>query len=390
MLNLNSLSQSNADVFRNLDRADGAKDNKVVIKGLSAEDKTKLKGALEGLLKENETHAVLSPVDVEKINAALINLNSNGKSPKGAAYVEFKDNLKFPEPAKKAKEAPAVAAPVKVADVPAPPTAEETAAKEKQSELTKDFRKGKIIYSQNLGLLDKHHIAHNSVAFIQAYNAALEAVRTGKPQEIELEYGSSFHKHIMTYKVEAKEGDDLLKIARQIVANASYKYEEKSVVLGGLANQVAEKVGMGTSAFSTEDLSSNAIGIHAAEQYIRSQAPDPNHPPKDFADKMAKVTPPPRTNDEGDKVADNAIDWALRHGGTLYSQQDAGVKPELFGNRSFSPVKSTGSNVKGADSKEGAFFDSLDKEKPQSMASGTGWAYVPPKPPAVNPYYPKY
>jgi hypothetical protein len=369
MVNLNPLSQNNADILRMLDKADGNKDNKIVLKGLSQENKTSLKSALENILKENETHAVLSPVDKDRVNAALKSLNSKGGTAQGATLLELEDDVK-PVAAKNTD----TELPVMVRIIPPQKSPEE----KRQDDLANRFQHGDIVYSQNFGLIDPAHIPHNALTCIQAYKAAVESVRTGKPQEITIQCGSSFHTQRMTYKIEAKEGDDLLKIARQVAANASYKYEEKSIYLGGIANHIAEVVGMGTSAFSTEDLSSNALGIHAAEVYIRSQVTDPNHPPAEFTAKLAKISAPPEYNQESDKIGSFAKNWAIEHGGTLYSQDESGIKPTLFGNEAgFSPVRSNKSNVKGADPKEAAFYETFEKEKPQSIEKGTGWSYKP-------------
>lgn len=378
MLNLNSVSKAEADILRSLDKSDNknkSADGKIVLNGLSHDDKNILLKTLTKISESTE----LSIEDKTAINFTLKALN--GKEG-GSSFIALKDNEpnKFNFPSPKTKEEKAVSSSVaKEPEVKVnikPLSQEDMDQITKQKSLQSDFKKGTFVYSQNFGLLDKPHIRHNALTFITVYNSALKAVETGKPQELTLQYGKKDFK----YTINPQKGDDLLKLARELTADLSYRYEDSTSYLGGLVNSAAEIFGRGGSAFSTEDLASNALGIHAAEEYIKTLTSTPDAPSQDAIDKLKEIGKPPSTNEKGEKFADWSEDWVVAHAGTLYKESESGLKRESYGNsKQFYPVHSKESGIKTPEKNELDFYrkingESIDRGGHMS-GKGKNWSY---------------
>src|SRR5688572_10252283 len=101
MLNLNSIGKPDAEILRSLDRSDNktsSSDNKIILKGLSQEDKNKLRETLMRVSESTE----LSHEDKVAITFTLKALNGEKG---GASFLELKDskpsNVTFPEPTPK-------------------------------------------------------------------------------------------------------------------------------------------------------------------------------------------------------------------------------------------------------------------------------------------------
>lgn len=206
----------------------------------------------------------------------------------------------------------------------------ERPAKGSSEDLALDFlaAKNKMVYSQNLGFLDGGHVPFYFKAYRQAYAAAQKAVVTGQPQTLTIKAGNHLTHHEMTFEIQPdpqhQKPEDLRKLARSLVASASYRYEANSVLMNGAGNWVGESVGMGQSAFSTEDLSSNALGIWAAEKFVQEHGDNPY--------------PPGVSEDQAQQSGLNRI---LDAAGPLQSEASAKLKRTSFGNDEFTPKRST-------------------------------------------------
>ena len=214
------------------------------------------------------------------------------------------------------------------------------------------YKKDKeYIYSQNFGILDAVHIEGYFGSYRKVYAALEDAKKTGKPQTVKLELGKGV---FVTYKVappgKNASADEMHKLCRSVLIDASYRFEKGTVLLRGAANVMSPKLapwagaaarlaGMpkeqrralveklenaGASAFSTEDLTSNALGMMAAEAYIR---------------KYGNGNGQPKNDKEYKDSLNEAYDHILSKAGKLYKESDAGIKRESFGSTTFIPVR---------------------------------------------------
>jgi hypothetical protein len=398
MLNLGSVSQSDAAILKALDKADNKNndsDNKIVLKNLSQTEKNELKSTLERIGQSTD----LSPEDKTAISFTLKSLNGQKG---GSSFLELKgevNQMNFPRPP--AKAAQVKAEPLKnsepIVNLFDQPVSADTvhvtlitqeqmdeimqlkaAHAKEQADLGNDFKKGKaMVYSQNFGIMDTPHIRHNSLAFITFYNAAVKSAETGQPQSVTMEYG---HGRKFTYSLNAKPGDDFIRMAREIASDASFRYEDSTSYWGGFINKAAEVFGRGSSAFSTEDLASNALGIHAGEEYIKSLTSTPNSPSQETKDKLAGIGAPPSTNPAGEATADWAQNWILAHAGELYKESATGVERTSYGNDSkFYPVHSKLSNINRPNPSELEFYNKINAESAERgghmSGKGNGWHF---------------
>ncbi len=199
-----------------------------------------------------------------------------------------------------------------------------------QRALLQAFQRGDFVYSRNFGILDRDHIAHNAEAYRSAYDAAMRSLATTPPSAstVRFVYGSGTTRFPTEYTITAQRrpgesaADCAHRIAREIVVNASVRYEEHTNI--GINPLIPGAVG--TSAFSTEDLPSNALGMEAAAAYVRGEGVRP-----------------------GESLEDYSLRFVTMRAGTLYpySEDSADRRPGVarlerhaHGNFTFRPVYS--------------------------------------------------
>jgi len=158
--------------------------------------------------------------------------------------------------------------------------------------------------------------------------------------------------------------DDKIAIARELTLAFLYTYEENSVIADGFGNGAAEFFGRGTSAFSTEDLVSNAMGVMAAEHFVKSNG---------FAalDELSI-----------NNLHTYSLNFVADRAGNIQPTEDNTVTS--FGNRDYLPEHQHGHRRATADLEQNDAFQYLQarQEQFQSQADfspeqGNGWRLMP-------------
>ncbi|HEY9841978.1 MAG TPA: hypothetical protein V6D23_16055 [Candidatus Obscuribacterales bacterium] len=220
------------------------------------------------------------------------------------------------------------------------------------------------VYSSNFGIIDREHVQSNGFSMIQVYNAAVESRRTGRPVDITL---NGYHTGPQV-RVDASQSTDLVALSRQVVREACLRSEDATQYRGHT---------IGSSAYSTEDLASNAVGFRAAEAYLLSRDPqaanpDPNSPAQQA---LRQIGPPPAANNgaEADRFL---LNWTLRNAGELSPQRvanQAGIEVAPFGNMSFAPRLVPGTTPDPAHS---AYLRELGADAHHRHDAGPGWTFT--------------
>lgn len=230
---------------------------------------------------------------------------------------------------------------------------------ENQNELRNQFRnfsknkKAECVYSENFGLIDRTHIVGSATNYYIAYNAVDKAIGShGMLQTIELHNGDYKCTYVI-YQQRPRSGesrqDAAMRITRGILCHFGVSYE-KCTTLGSETynlNKVLGGVGplneIGQSAFSTEDLPSNALGMEAVEAWIKSG----------------------RT---GTLSKEFVVERVLDNAGMLYSSDSKNVIPpkrESYGNQTFNPKYGIGSTntFRSAPPHFNQFFKEMEAER---------------------------
>ena len=197
--------------------------------------------------------------------------------------------------------------------------------------LEKRYTEGsEIVYGENTGLLDRSHVNAYAADYYDTYQAAREALEKGEEQTIRIDAGEgvSFEYTIAPDQRPGEtEHEAAQRLARGIIVDASVGYEEVTDVFGAnrIIGEVSGNEEVGTSAFATEDLPSNGIGVAATETWIERQiangvdVADMGPPPEHFVD-----------------------DFTLGVAGELSDPSDVDVDRVAYGNHTFLPVHPPG------------------------------------------------
>ena len=201
-----------------------------------------------------------------------------------------------------------------------------------------------------------------------------EPVATGEPVGGTLTNGSSpVTSYSVPYEVRLPKGaseERQIEVARDVTLSFLHGYEQNSVVLGGVGNRAAEWLGAGTSAFSTEDVVSNAVGVFWAEDLARGNGID------------ALLQVPPET------LTRYVLGQTALEAGNVMS-----IGPDTvssFGNRDYLPNFRHGHERPLEARRESALYRYLEERQDAyetigdfAPARGGGWTLEPPPEPVV-------
>lgn len=209
-----------------------------------------------------------------------------------------------------------------------------------QTDSTKNYIfHASVIYSQNLGFLDPQHSQGYFHNFLRLYSEINKSIQEGEDRNISIQAGSGLTKNIIHVQLKVSElvglNDNQSKfhIIKSILADISYRYEQNTELLGGFGNHVGSLIGMGSSSFSTEDLTANGLGMMFAEEYITS--------PKEFMEKYGH-----NAEDVADvnkyKTRSRAVNTAIISvAGKVWPKDPSNqIKIKVFGSKSFLPERS--------------------------------------------------